>query len=64
MELKPRLLGALLGFALGLLFVFFSWTVVLLVLGLTLVGYFCGLYLESGSEIKNKTRELLSLFLR
>jgi len=64
MEARPRLIGAILGFIISLLFILFHWKVVLLILGLTLVGYLVGLYFEAGTEIRRKLRELLSLFLR
>ena len=62
MKINARMVGALVGFIVALLFVFFNWKVVLLVLGLSLLGYIIGLYLEAGEQVKRKLQELFSLF--
>lgn len=64
MDLKPRILGALIGFGLSLLFIIFNWKVVISLTGLSLAGYILGLYLESGQEIRKKFKELFSLLFR
>lgn len=64
MDLKPRMIGALIGFALSLLFIIFNWKVVISLAGLSLAGYIIGLYLESGREIRDKFKELFSLLFR
>ncbi|MFB6291451.1 MAG: hypothetical protein ABEJ25_06965 [Candidatus Bipolaricaulia bacterium] len=62
MKINTRMLGALIGFVVALLFIFFNWTVVLLILGLSLIGYLVGMYVEAGRQVKRKLRELFSLF--
>lgn len=62
MNINARMVGALVGFIVALLFIFFNWKVVLLVLGLSLLGYIFGLYLEAGEQVKRKLQELFSLF--
>ncbi|MBS3788915.1 DUF2273 domain-containing protein [Candidatus Bipolaricaulota bacterium] len=62
MEINNRFIGALVGFVVALLFIFFPWQRVLLILGLSLLGYLIGMYLEAGRQIKQKLRELFSLF--
>ncbi len=64
MDLKPRTVGAIIGFALSLLFIIFNWKVVISLTGLSLAGYILGLYLESGQEIRKKFKELFSLLFR
>jgi uncharacterized membrane protein len=62
MKINTRLIGALIGFLVALLFIFFNWKMVLLILGLSLLGYLVGMYLEAGRQVKEKLRELFSLF--
>ena len=62
MKINTRMIGALIGFVVALLFIFFNWKVVLLILGLSLLGYLIGMYLEAGRQVKQKLRELFSLF--
>nr|AGF93466.1 membrane protein [uncultured organism] len=62
MNINARMVGALVGFIVALLFIFFNWKVVLLVLGLSLLGYIIGLYMEAGEQVKRKLQELFSLF--
>lgn len=62
MKTNPRVMGALVGFIIALLFIFFPWPLVLLILGLSLLGYIVGLYFEAGNQVKRKLRELFSLF--
>lgn len=62
MEINTRFIGALVGFVVALLFIFFPWQIVLLILGLSLLGYLTGMYLEAGRQVKQKLRELFSLF--
>lgn len=62
MKINARMVGALVGFIVALLFIFFNWKVVLLVLGLSLLGYIIGLYMEAGEQVKRKLQELFSLF--
>ncbi len=62
MKIDSRTIGALVGFAVALLFIFFNWKIVLLILGLTVLGYVVGLYLEAGEQVKQKLKELFSLF--
>lgn len=62
MKINTRFIGALVGFIVSLLFIFFNWKLVLLILGLSLLGYVIGLYLEAGRQVKQKLRELFSLF--
>ena len=64
MKINTRLIGALIGFVVALLFIFFNWKLVLLILGLSLLGYVVGMYLEAGQQVKQKLRELFSLFFR
>ena len=61
---RPSAIGALIGFVVSILFVFIDWKAVLFVIGLTLVGYIGGRYLESQGEVKDKIRELLYLLFR
>ncbi|MCF7889730.1 hypothetical protein K9M78_00735 [Candidatus Bipolaricaulota bacterium] len=62
MKINTRFIGALVGFVVALLFIFFNWKIVLLILGLSLLGYVIGMYLEAGQKVKTKLRELFSLF--
>jgi len=62
MKINTRLIGALIGFLVALLFIFFNWKMVLLILGLSLLGYLVGMYLEAGRQVKEKLGELFSLF--
>ena len=62
MKINTRLIGALVGFVVALLFVFLNWKMVLLILGLSLLGYLVGMYLEAEQQVKEKLRELFSLF--
>ena len=62
MRINSRIIGAFVGFVVALLFIFFNWKLVLLILGLSLVGYLVGLYLEAGNQVKQKLKELFSLF--
>jgi uncharacterized membrane protein len=62
MKINTRYVGALIGFVIALLFIFFNWKMVLLILGLSLLGYLIGMYLEAGRQVKEKIRELFSLF--
>ncbi|MBS3814888.1 DUF2273 domain-containing protein [Candidatus Bipolaricaulota bacterium] len=62
MRINARVMGALVGLVIALLFIFLPWPTVLLILGLSLLGYICGLYLEAGKQVKEKLRELFSLF--
>lgn len=62
MRINARIIGSLVGFIVALLFVFFNWKVVILVLGLSLLGYISGLYVDAGEQVKRKLRELFSLF--
>jgi len=62
MKINTRLIGALVGFVIALLFVFLNWKMVLLILGLSLLGYLVGMYLEAEQQVKEKLRELFSLF--
>ncbi|MBS3736943.1 MAG: hypothetical protein V5A77_08315 [Candidatus Bipolaricaulota bacterium] len=62
MKINTRFIGALVGFVVALLFIFFNWKLVLLILGLSLLGYVIGMYLEAGRQVKQKLRELFSLF--
>ncbi|MFW6005994.1 MAG: hypothetical protein ACOC9A_00955 [Candidatus Bipolaricaulota bacterium] len=62
MRINARVIGALVGLVIALLFIFLHWTTVLLILGLSLLGYIFGLYLEAGKQVKKKLRELFSLF--
>jgi len=62
MRINARIIGSLVGFIVALFFVFFNWKVVLLVLGLSLLGYLFGLYVDAGEQVKRKLRELFSLF--
>ena len=62
MKINTRFVGALIGFVIALLFIFFNWKMVLLILGLSLLGYLIGMYLEAGRQVKEKIRELFSLF--
>lgn len=62
MRINARVMGALVGFVIALLFIFLPWPTVLLILGLSLLGYVIGLYLEAGKQVKKKLRELFSLF--
>ncbi|MFP4135953.1 MAG: DUF2273 domain-containing protein [Candidatus Acetothermia bacterium] len=62
MKTDYRFIGAAAGFVVALLFIFFNWQVVLLILGLSFLGYLGGLYLEAGKQVKRKLRELFSLF--
>lgn len=62
MKIDSRFVGAAAGFVVALLFIFFNWKIVLLILGLSLLGYVVGLYMEAGKQVKRKLRELFSLF--
>lgn len=62
MKINTRFIGALVGFVVALLFIFFNWKIVLLILGLSALGYVIGMYLEAGRQVKQKLRELFSLF--
>ncbi len=62
MKIDTRFIGALVGFVVALLFIFFNWKIVLLILGLSSLGYLTGMYLEAGRQVKQKLRELFSLF--
>ncbi len=62
MKIDSRFVGAALGFLVALLFIFFNWKVVLLILGLSFLGYLVGMYVEAGQKVKRKLRELFSLF--
>jgi len=62
MKIDSRFVGAAAGFLVALLFIFFNWKVVLLILGLSFLGYIIGMYMEAGQQVKRKLRELFSLF--
>ncbi len=62
MEIDSRFVGAAVGFLVALLFIFFNWKIVLLILGLSFLGYVVGLYMEAGKQVKRKLQELFSLF--
>ena len=62
MRINARMIGAFVGFIVALLFIFFNWKVVLLILGLSSLGYAVGLYLEAGRQVKQKLKELFTLF--
>ena len=64
MKINARLIGALIGFVVALLFIFFNWKIVLLILGFSFLGYLIGMYLEAGRQVKQKLKELFSLFFR
>ncbi|MBS3812328.1 MAG: hypothetical protein ACLFVS_05555 [Candidatus Acetothermia bacterium] len=62
MNISTRVVGALVGFVIALLFIFLNWKLVLLIIGLSLLGYLVGMYIEAGQQVKAKLRELFSLF--
>ncbi len=62
MKISTRVIGAIVGFIIALLFIFLNWKLVLLIIGLSLLGYLVGMYIEAGQQVKSKLRELFSLF--
>lgn len=62
MKISSRVIGALIGFICALLFIFIDWKLVLLIIGLSFLGYLVGMYIEAGHQVKAKLRELFSLF--
>ncbi len=62
MKISSRVIGTVVGFVCALLLIFLNWKLVLLILGLSFVGYLIGMYIEAGHQVKAKLRELFSLF--
>jgi len=64
-RISPRILGAIAGLIISILILWprAGWRL-LVVAVIILIGYIVGYYLESGREVREKFREIISLLFR